>query len=138
MVKEMLDILDIFELKGEQYKVLENNDHYVVVNSKNIALVAVSDPADAKERFTEAYEKLEDFTGVQINELKENEDFMNVVNNVNESVNKGLDKLNEFTSRPDVQKKIDKAKDQAINLAEKSTEALKKWLKNDKKESDND
>ena len=94
--------------------------------------------ADAKERFTEAYEKLEDFTGVQINKLKENEDFMNVVNNVNESVNKGLDKLNEFTSRPDVQKKIDKAKDQAINLAEKSTEALKKWLKNDKKESDND
>ena len=63
---------------------------------------------------------------------------MNVVNNVNESVNKGLDKLNEFTSRPDVQKKIDKAKDQAINLAKKSTEALKKWLKNDKKESDND
>lgn len=30
----MLDILDIFELNGEQYKVLENNDHYVVVNSK--------------------------------------------------------------------------------------------------------
>lgn len=46
----MLDISDIFELKGEQYKVLENNDHYVVINSKNIALVAVSDPADAKER----------------------------------------------------------------------------------------
>lgn len=39
----MLDILDIFELNGEQYKVLENNDHYVVVNSKNIALVAVSE-----------------------------------------------------------------------------------------------
>ena len=94
--------------------------------------------ADAKEKFAETVEKLEDFTGVQINKLKENEDFMNVVNNVNESVNKGLDKLNEFTSRPDVQKKIDKAKDQAINLAEKSTEALKKWLKNDKKESDND
>lgn len=50
MVKEMLDILDIFELNGEQYKVLENNDHYVVVNSKNIALVRVSDPADAKEK----------------------------------------------------------------------------------------
>lgn len=50
MVKEMLDILDIFELNGEQYKVLENNDHYVVVNSKNMALVAISDPADAKER----------------------------------------------------------------------------------------
>lgn len=50
MVKERLDILDIFELNGEQYKVLENNDHYVVVNSKNMALVAVSDPADAKER----------------------------------------------------------------------------------------
>lgn len=50
MVKEMLDILDIFELKGEQYKVLENNDHYVVVNSKNMALVTVSDSADAKER----------------------------------------------------------------------------------------
>lgn len=46
----MLDILDIFELNGEQYKVLENNDHYVVVNSKNMALVAVSDPADAEER----------------------------------------------------------------------------------------
>lgn len=36
---KMLDILDIFELNGEQYKVLENNDHYVVVNSKNMALV---------------------------------------------------------------------------------------------------
>ena len=53
----MLDILDIFELNGEQYKVLENNDHYVVVNSKNMALVAVSDPADAKERL-ENYKKL--------------------------------------------------------------------------------
>lgn len=50
MVKEMLDILDIFELNGEQYKVLENNDHYVVVNSENMPLVGVSDPVDAKER----------------------------------------------------------------------------------------
>lgn len=57
MVKEMLDILDIFELNGEQYKVLENNDHYVVVNSKNRALVAVSDPADAEERLKSHLER---------------------------------------------------------------------------------
>ncbi len=46
----MLDILDIFELNGEKYSIKPNNDHYVVVNSKNMALVGVSDPADAKER----------------------------------------------------------------------------------------
>lgn len=53
----MLDILDIFELNGEQYKVLENNDHYVVVNSKNMALVAVRDPADAEERLKSHLER---------------------------------------------------------------------------------
>lgn len=60
----MLDILDIFELNGEQYKVLENNDHYVVVNSKNIALVAVSDPAQLTNITVvdiEALEKYEAF-----------------------------------------------------------------------------
>lgn len=46
----MLDILDIFELNGEQYKVLENNDHYTVVDSKGFAIVGVKDPAEAKER----------------------------------------------------------------------------------------
>lgn len=60
----MLDILDIFELNGEQYKVLGNNDHYVVVNSKNIALVGVSDPADAKERLEllDKYPNFEDIS----------------------------------------------------------------------------
>lgn len=57
----MNDIIDMFELKGEQYKVIENNDYYVVVDSKNMALVAVSDPADAKERLKSHFKRCESY-----------------------------------------------------------------------------
>lgn len=65
----MLDILDIFELNGEQYKVLENNDHYVVVNSKNIALVAVSDNAAAAEKLNKHIDEVTNTSLVSMQNL---------------------------------------------------------------------
>lgn len=94
---------------------------------------------DVKEQAITMYEKMQDYVSVQIQKLKENEELMKKVSDLNESIDKGImyanEKINEFTSRPEVNEKIEKAKDLAIDLAEKSTEALKNWLRpeNDKK-----
>lgn len=57
----MLDILDIFEVNGEQYKVLENNDYYTVVDSNGFAIVGVKDPAEAKERVKSHLERCDHY-----------------------------------------------------------------------------
>ncbi len=94
---------------------------------------------DVKEQAITMYEKMQDYVSVQIQKLKENEELMKKVSDLNESIDKGImyanEKINEFTSRPEVNEKIEKAKDLAIDLAERSTEALKNWLRpeNDKK-----
>lgn len=94
---------------------------------------------DVKEQAIMMYEKMQDYVSVQIQKLKEKEELMKKVSDLNESIDKGImyanEKINEFTSRPEVNEKIEKAKDLAIDLAERSTEALKNWLRpeNDKK-----
>lgn len=94
---------------------------------------------DVKEQAITMYEKMQDYVSVQIQKLKEKEELMKKVSDLNESIDKGImyanEKINEFTSRPEVNEKIEKAKDLAIDLAERSTEALKNWLRpeNDKK-----
>lgn len=94
---------------------------------------------DVKEQAITMYEKMQDYVSVQIQKLKENEELMKKVSDLNESIDKGImyanEKINEFTSRPEVNETIEKAKDLAIDLAERSTEALKNWLRpeNDKK-----
>ena len=94
---------------------------------------------DVKEQVITMYEKLQDNINIKINSLKENEKFMNTVNDINESIDAGIayasEKINEFTSRPEVNEKIEKAKDVAIDLAEKSTEALKNWLRPNNKDN---
>ena len=94
---------------------------------------------DVKEQVITMYEILQDNINIKINSLKENEKFMNTVNDINESIDAGIayasEKINEFTSRPEVNEKIEKAKDVAIDLAEKSTEALKNWLRPNNKDN---
>ncbi|MCI5773124.1 MAG: hypothetical protein MR210_01045 [Erysipelotrichaceae bacterium] len=88
---------------------------------------------EVKEQAFTLYEKMQDYASVQIQKLKDNEEFMQKVNELNQTIDKGVnyanEKINEFTSRPEVNEKIEKAKDVAIDLAEKSTAALKNWLR---------
>lgn len=68
-----------------------------------------------------------------IDELKENEALMDKVDQLkagtDKLVGKGRDAVRDFTSRPEVQKNIDKAKDVTIGVAEKTVDALKNWLR---------
>ena len=68
-----------------------------------------------------------------IDELKENEALMDKVDQLkagtDKLVGKGRDAVRDFTSRPEVQKNIDKAKDVTIDVAEKTVDALKNWLR---------
>ena len=68
-----------------------------------------------------------------IDELKENEALMDKVDQLkagtDKLVGKGRDAMRDFTSRPEVQKNIDKAKDVTIDVAEKTVDALKNWLR---------
>ena len=68
-----------------------------------------------------------------IDELKENEALMDKVDQLkagtDKLVGKGRDAVCDFTSRPEVQKNIDKAKDVTIDVAEKTVDALKNWLR---------
>lgn len=42
------------------------------------------------------------------------------------------EKTEEYLARPDVQEKIEKAKNKTIEIAEKGVDSLKKWLKPEK------
>ena len=65
--------------------------------------------------------------------VEANEDAMRIINKTNEKVNKVCGDVKEgyddFMSKPEVQEKVDKAKDVTIDLAEKAVEALKQWLR---------
>lgn len=132
----------------ELHKMIENIKRIAeetVANLKKQYTDFINDPKvrqsynDVKEQAITMYEKMQDYVSVQVQKLKENEELMKKVSDLNDSIDKGImyanEKINEFTSRPEVNEKIEKAKDLAIDLAEKSTEALKNWLRpeNDKK-----
>ena len=132
----------------ELHKIIENIKRITeetVASLKKQYTDFINDPkvrqsySDVKEQAITMYEKMQDYVSVQVQKLKENEELMKKVSDLNDSIDKGImyanEKINEFTSRPEVNEKIEKAKDLAIDLAEKSTEALKNWLRpeNDKK-----
>lgn len=132
----------------ELHKIIENIKRITeetVASLKKQYADFINDPkvrqsySDVKEQAITMYEKMQDYVSVQVQKLKENEELMKKVSDLNDSIDKGImyanEKINEFTSRPEVNEKIEKAKDLAIDLAEKSTEALKNWLRpeNDKK-----
>ena len=52
-----------------------------------------------------------------------------VTSNAAEFVSKHVD---EFTSKPEVNEKIEKAKDVTLDVAEKAVDALRKWLRPEK------
>lgn len=132
----------------ELHKIIENIKRITeetIASLKKQYADFINDPkvrqsySDVKEQAITMYEKMQDYVSVQVQKLKENEELMKKVSDLNDSIDKGImyanEKINEFTSRPEVNEKIEKAKDLAIDLAEKSTEALKNWLRpeNDKK-----
>lgn len=62
-------------------------------------------------------------------EVRENEKVkvgVKVANNIYDDVRGNV---TEYMSRPDVQEKVDKAKDTTIDIAEKAVDALRNWLK---------
>ena len=65
--------------------------------------------------------------------VEANDDAMRIINKTNEKVNEVYGNVKEsyddFMSKPEVQEKVDKAKDVTIDIAEKAVEALKQWLR---------
>ncbi len=97
---------------------------------------------DAKVFCTEAYEKVAENLKDSVNKLKENEEFMSRFNAfkdkaeevTNSAVGYVSKHVDEFTSKPEVNEKIEKAKDATLDAAEKAVDALRKWLKPEKEE----
>lgn len=68
-----------------------------------------------------------------LDELKENEELMKKVDQIKDGtealVEKGRSAVRDFTNRPEVHQNIEKAKDVTIDVAEKTVDALKSWLR---------
>ena len=58
---------------------------------------------------------------------------MRIINKTNEKVSEVCtnvkDSYDEFMAKPEVQEKVEKAKDVTIDIAEKAVDALKQWLR---------
>lgn len=69
-----------------------------------------------------------------------NEDLKKKLSDAGEKLSEGTaaakKSIDEFMAKPEVQERLDKAKDTTIDLAEKGTKALKDWLRPDNKDED--
>ncbi len=98
---------------------------------------------DAKVFCTEAYEKVAESLKDGVEKLQENEELMNKLNAFKDKAEEMTStavgyvskQVDEFTSKPEVNEKIEKAKDVTLDVAEKAVDALRKWLRPDKEES---
>lgn len=86
----------------------------------------VKDAADkTTEVLKDAYDK-----------AMENPNVKDFADNVNKVYTSAKNSVNDFLEKPEVQEKIDKAKDVTIDVAEKAVAALKEWLKPDENKKD--
>ena len=92
-----------------------------------------TDPKLNKESVSDVSEKVSCCVKSGLDELKNNEDLMEKVDQIKDGtaalVEKGQRAVKDFTSKPEVQQNIEKAKDVTIDVAEKTVDALKNWLR---------
>ena len=73
-----------------------------------------------------------------IDSVKENETVMNAVNTVANAVSEAAQNVKEgidnVMNKPEVSEKITKAKETTLDVAEKAVQALKDWLRPEKKD----
>ena len=88
---------------------------------------------DIKKSVSDVSEKVSCCVKSGLDELKNNEDLMEKVDQIKDGtaalVEKGQRAVKDFTSKPEVQQNIEKAKDVTIDVAEKTVDALKNWLR---------
>ena len=87
---------------------------------------------EIKKSVSDVGEKVSGCVKSGLDELKSNEDLMEKVDQIKDGtaalVEKGQRAVKDFTSKPEVQQNIEKAKDVTIDVAEKTVDALKNWL----------
>ncbi len=88
---------------------------------------------EIKKSVSDVSEKVSGCVKSGLDELKSNEDLMEKVDLIKVGtaalVEKSQRAVKDFTSKPEVQQNIEKAKDVTIDVAEKTVDALKNWLK---------
>ena len=109
---------------------------------------------DASKKTTETIKKASDATIQKCKEASDatvkyvnskldepgNEDLKKKLSDAGEKLSEGtaaaMKSIDDFMAKPEVQERLDKAKDTTIDLAEKGTQALKDWLRPDNKDED--
>ena len=142
-VKEKVtNLWDYYTDPEEVAKIIEN----VKVVSKNVynaSLTKINEVKNSKdvqnalasaETFLKkTYDKTSEVAKDSFDKAMENEDIKKTFDGVVNAYNNVKDIVTEYFEKPEVQENIDKAKDITIDLAEKGVDALKKWLKTNKK-----
>ena len=87
----------------------------------------------AQDFLKDASDKIMDVASDVKEKISSNEDAMNLINKTSEKATEvytnAKESYDEFMSKPEVQEKVEKAKDVTIDIAEKAVEALKQWLR---------
>lgn len=117
-------ILKLKEIKNS--KIVQDTSD-VIVDNFNKGISIASEKAQDSMSFIK--EKTED----GYKELEKNKTFVKIASGVNDVKNSSIKAINDFMSKPEVSEKIEKAKDITIELAEKSLDALRNWLKPENK-----
>lgn len=142
-VKEKVtNLWDYYTDPEEVAKIIEN----VKVVSKNVynaSLTKINEVknnkdvqnalASAETFLKKTYDKTSEVAKDSFDKAMENEDIKKTFDSVVNAYNNVKDIVTEYFEKPEVQENIDKAKDITIDLAEKGVDALKKWLKTNKK-----
>lgn len=96
-------------------------------------IVELSKDEELKAKFKDVSTPIVDTGKKVVEKLEENQTFNKVVSTVKEGAIEAADyvstKTQEFLEKPEVQEKLEQAKDKTIELAEAGVENLKKWLK---------
>lgn len=140
--EKVTDLWDYYTDPEEVARIVEN----IKVLSKNVydtSLAKIDEIkknkdvqnalASAETFLKKTYDKTADVAKDTFDKAMENDDIKNAFDNAVAAYNNVKDVVTDYFEKPEVQNNIEKAKDITIDVAEKGVDALKKWLKNNKK-----
>lgn len=108
-----------------------------VVDAASKKIEEIKHDEELKEKLNTFKENVSNATDKVVEKVRDNEELNKTFHNVKEgaidvakrSAEFLHDKTEEIKANPDVQKKVEQAKDKSIDIAEKATAGLKKWLR---------
>lgn len=140
---KVTNLWDYYSDPEEIQKIINN----VKVVSKNVYKASISKYnevknnkdvqkaiASAEEFLKKTYDKTSDFAKTQFDKAMEHEQVKKAFDGAVSTYDNVKTIIDDYFDKPEVKHNIEEAKDIVIDVAEKGVDALKKWLKSDKKD----